>query len=380
MTEAAPAAKVAGRRGRSIAAGYPATMPALTSMRFVAAAWVLLLHYSRWLPHDDREVPIVAQGGMAVDFFFMLSGFVLSHAHRRAVAAGTLDVRDFLVRRLARIYPMHAVTMAFYAAMVAASALLAVPLPNPERYGAWQLLVNVTLLQALQLHDAGAWNYPSWSIGAEWVAYLAFPLIASPLLIGPTIAGRRPTPGAVAVAGAALVVATHAASPVLFGVGMFDLHSNFGWARILPEFMLGMALYAWGRRAPLAVLADPLAVPALLLVVVALAWFDLRLAMLVPLAALILAGAEMARSGGAGLLSSPRFVHAGNISYALYMVHLPVATVVLRGARGRGGTTPSWAFPLACVIALLLAAACHRLVERPGGRLVRRLAQRRVAS
>ncbi|MEA1084984.1 acyltransferase [Sphingomonas sp. CD22] len=233
---------------------------------------------------------------------------------------------------------------------------------------AWQLVLNVTLLHALQAHGAGAWNYPSWSISAEWIAYCAFPLLSAAILRrGDGHAGRRLIPLGI------VVLLVWAVAPLAFGTGLFDLHANFGWARILPEFAFGIALYAWGRRVQLAALASSMALLLLCAAIAVLAWYGMTLAMLAPLALLILAGAEMARSDGVRFLSLPPFIEAGEISYALYMIHLPVATVVLRGTRGAGGVTPLWALPLAAFLALIAAIACHRFVEKPGHRLIMRL-------
>ncbi len=366
-------AQGAQRRTRSAAAErYPRVLPALTSMRFFAAAWVVAMHYSWWLPMGVGDLPILSQGGMAVDFFFVLSGFVLAHAHFDAVVEHRLDVRDFLTRRLARIYPMHAVTLLFYAFVVVTASLVSVPLPNPDRYEAWQLLLNVTLLHALQTHDAGAWNYPSWSIGAEWVAYLAFPIAAIRILRrGRQRAGRK-----VAILVAALVL-TWAGAPLFLGAPFFHLHTNFGWVRVLPEFALGIALYGWGKTTRLTALASPLALLILCTAILLLAWHDMTLGMLVPMSLLILAGAEMARSGHSGFLALPLFIYAGEISYALYMVHLPVATLVLRGTRGTDGVTPLWALPLAAIAALVIALASHRYIEATGSRWLMRLSPSR---
>lgn len=365
---AAPAFGAISTRAREVAR-YPRRLPALTSMRFFAAAWVVAMHFSWWLPGKGDNLPLLSRGGMAVDFFFMLSGFVLAHAHHEAIVTHQLKARVFLIRRLARIYPMHLATIGFYVVMIGAAAVLAMPLPNPERYGVWQLILNVTLLHALQAHDAGAWNYPSWSISAEWIAYLLFPMIARPLL-----ADRLPV-GVKAAGCSVLVILAWSISPVLLGSSFFHLHSNFGWFRILPEFALGIALYEYGRVTAMPALASSLTIAALVVLLGVLAWFELEVAMLVPLALLVLSGAELARAGS-GTLASPVLVYAGDASYALYMVHLPVATVVLRGVRGAGGMTPLWALPVAGLLAVALALFAHRLVEAPGSRLIMRLLSR----
>ena len=82
-------------------------IPALTSLRFLAALWVFVFHLQLW--HGDFGIsPIdkfIHAGPVGMAFFFVLSGFILAQA-----AAGTdplTDFRGYAVRRFARIYPIY---------------------------------------------------------------------------------------------------------------------------------------------------------------------------------------------------------------------------------------------------------------------------------
>ena len=82
---------------------------ALTSMRGIAAWFVVLYHIRlsvAGLP--DAVVAVLAKGYLAVDFFFLLSGFVIWLAwHDRLRTGGLSRVPAFLLKRIARIWPLH---------------------------------------------------------------------------------------------------------------------------------------------------------------------------------------------------------------------------------------------------------------------------------
>src|SRR5262245_51361113 len=92
--------------------GTPVAIPELTGARGFAALSVFLLHLLSHLQAPERPFPPVGEAAyLAVDFFFVLSGFVLAHVYRDSWLAGTYRHRDFLVRRFARIWPMHIVAL-----------------------------------------------------------------------------------------------------------------------------------------------------------------------------------------------------------------------------------------------------------------------------
>jgi len=103
-TYAGDNARVRGRSG-------PEHLASLTPLRGIAALWVVLFHYCWHFPavHADRYTGAVYKGYLAVDLFFMLSGFVISHVYHGAFALRVTGrrYRDFLKARIARIYPLH---------------------------------------------------------------------------------------------------------------------------------------------------------------------------------------------------------------------------------------------------------------------------------
>ncbi|CAN5313246.1 acyltransferase [soil metagenome] len=346
---------------------YPVEMSALTSLRFFAAAWVVLTHFAP----EKSHWPVIAQGNLAVDFFFVLSGFVLAHAYLSQVRDRRLDVRQFLVRRFGRLYPLHLVTLLFYVVLVATAALIKLPLPNPERYTGGQLVLNLLLIHGWQVRDAGAWNYPSWSISAEWFAYLMFPLLVTGVL---RLQVRMPVRALLAMSLTLLAIFWVLAMP-LFGVHFLALHSNFSWWRIVPEFTLGIVLYQVGTHSRLPILELRHAVGVLAVAVAVLSASEQLLSAAMALAALIYAAAESARQGTQRFLVARPLVYLGEISYSLYMVHAPVGTLCSRGWQFLFHTTPDWLLVPAFLATVLVAAAAHRWIEIPGRALVLKIDQ-----
>ena len=355
----------------------PRVLPGLTSLRFFAAMWVVVYHYVWWLPGgEDRPIPLISSGHLGVGFFFVLSGFILTHAHYGQITDRRLAVRPFLTKRIAKIYPMHLATLLFYVALIGAVRVAGLELPNQDRYTVPQLLMNLFLVHGWQVQDAGAWNYPSWSISAEWFAYLLFPLVLAPVLIRRTRAVAAPW---LVLASLGFFGASVLLSPVVFGVSYFGLHSNFGYVHIVPEFVLGMALYRLARERELPWLAARPVLPALVVTAALFALLEQDFLVTLVLALTILTCAERHRHNRDDVMAHAGLVYLGEISFSLYMVHVPVATLLLQGARLALGSTPLWAVLLAVPVAVMAAGVAYRLIEKPSHRFVLRFSRGRRA-
>ncbi len=88
----------------------PQNLKPLTAMRFFAAMWVVAYHFT---PSLGLGMPaLVGKGYLGVELFFVLSGFILSHVYMEAFGDRRFRYPDFLWARLARIFPVHLVTLA----------------------------------------------------------------------------------------------------------------------------------------------------------------------------------------------------------------------------------------------------------------------------
>ncbi|MCX5744225.1 MAG: acyltransferase, partial [Proteobacteria bacterium] len=143
-------------------------LDALTGMRGVASLWVLVFHLRPWLGLVGAADRFAQAGYLAVDVFFVLSGFVLAYQYR-GLGTRPRAWLAFWWRRVARIAPLHvAITLALVAVVVARGWW-----GQPE-YTVRGLLAQLTFTQTWSAIDATSWNEPAWSVSAEWHAYLAF--------------------------------------------------------------------------------------------------------------------------------------------------------------------------------------------------------------
>ena len=354
---------------------FPADLKALTSLRFWAALWVVLYHYRPYLGIEAVGWGVLGKGYLAVDFFFMLSGFILAHVYRGQLQAGDYSHGGFVLKRVARVYPMHIVMLAAFVAVGLLAPILGLKLDYPSRYDLRFLLPEVLMVHAWT--GAGEhFNFPSWSISAEFFAYLCFPLVM--------FFARWPR--LMLAMGVAAVFGWYIAAIPIAGAASTHLN-DWKLMRIMPEFLLGAGLREVMNGFSIPVLRLRHATLTVLGLVLALAFADAPdWIMLIALAILLAAGAERARSGVTGILEHPRSVYLGDVSYALYMVHILVAMaffeVVRRlGARGAHVTVESLVFgALAIALAILAAAVADRIIERPGRRLISGLAKMRFGS
>src|SRR2546423_8216468 len=149
----------------------------LTALRGLAAWWVVLYHFDTYLlPYlPTWAFYFVSKGYLAVDLFFCLSGFVIYFNYGNLNVLSAREVRVFYLKRFAKIYPLHLFTIGLYVLLLGMLLLAHRGIP-PGRFSGESLLMNVLLVQDWAPADM-TWNVPSWSISAEFAAYLLFPLV-----------------------------------------------------------------------------------------------------------------------------------------------------------------------------------------------------------
>ncbi len=126
----------------------------------------------------ENGYSFLASGYLGVDIFFLLSGFILSHVYHDDFK---LDFRqrykNFMISRIARIYPVHAFILVFYIAYLTVAQLAGFK-NDPVRFDEYvELLKQLFLIHAWGFSDYLNWNVPSWSISVELFAYLLFPFL-----------------------------------------------------------------------------------------------------------------------------------------------------------------------------------------------------------
>lgn len=332
---------------------------ALTGARGVAAWFVVLFHLRYMLNGGGGPEGPLSYGYLAVDFFFVLSGFViwLTYAERLR-GEGVGGIPEFLKRRVARVWPLHLVTLA--GALFFALAVATLGRPDWAQYPPAELPLHLLLLQNWGFTDRLTWNVPAWSISCELAAYLVFPWLVL------AVDWRRlPTP-ALLVAAVAFAAAIHLVFTAIGASDLGDFIERFGVVRCLGEFALGTVTCAlwlrWRDKPALPALAAT-GTGALLLAAHVADLLPQTAALPLAFAALVLVLALTSGIRGNPLESAP--VHyLGEISYATYLGHWMLwmgFKLVFVGKDGMG-----WGlFALFVAMVLASSALLYHWIERP---------------
>jgi peptidoglycan/LPS O-acetylase OafA/YrhL len=373
-----------------LSAAAPETrFAALDGWRGIAALAVCIYHLPLALPWSAS--PVWRNAELAVDFFFVLSGFVIAHAARAGLPTGEA-ASAFLARRFFRVWPLHAAVLGLFvlleAIKLAATLKIALPLEAPPFTGnntPGSILTNLVFLQAYGLHGATTWNGPSWSISGEFACYVLFTFVT---LLLPR---RRDVAMAALALGCALVLWR------VSDIGIFVTH-DFGVPRALMGFAVGTLAHAIRDRFPTGGTVAEIA--SLAAVALFLATTGTNATSL--LAPLVFAGVLLAHAPERGavsrMLRSAPVQWLGLMSYALYMVHMLVyqgLKMGLKAAEKAAGigldrlvlpnrellavespAVLAVAIALGLAGTLALAALLHRLVEAPGIAFGRHVAAR----
>ena len=361
----------------------------LDALRGIAALGVVVWHYGAHFgatPLGLALFPFYNAGFLFVDFFFVLSGYVIARAFWREPRQSQLGAN--ILARIARMYPLHLLTLLLVAVLLACLPATArdpdfVQPTNDARH----FLLNLLLLNQSGLQQGWSFNTPAWSISAEFIVNVAF--------LGFIYLGARGRVLAMALAGA-VAVAMLVAGPRPY----IDGQLAFGWLdvnllRCSLGFACGIGVYWLVHRLDLARALDRQPLLCTLLGAASLAaLFGVMIVSgrhppvahyLVSIAVasgcvLFVPFAPVLRS----VLRRKPLTYLGDISYSTYLVHYPLQLgIYLAGAVGL--VQPDFASPITFVVfiaaVIVVSAATHRFIEMPGQKwLLERGPRRALAS
>jgi peptidoglycan/LPS O-acetylase OafA/YrhL len=352
---------------------------ALDGWRGICACLVVLFHFHGYSPLYTN--PLVRNSYLFVDFFFVLSGFVIAWNYQTRLK-GAADVRRFLILRLGRVYPLHVFMLLCFVAWETLRLLAHAEgtFTGPHAPGA--VLSNLLLVQSMGVHDGLTWNGPSWSISTEWWSYVLFALVCAWL-------GLR----------SALLLVTAVAAPVLLvhlsRSGM-DTTYDWGFIRCVFGFALGVAccriyqLVAPFARSPgvaTMTIAEGLIVFGVVAFVCAAGTSALSF-----MAPFVFSAAVLIFAAEGGLVS--RVFHSrplkwlGMVSYSIYLTHfffvLILPSIIKKATHqdfwsampipggqwvmvfGRNDLQGTLFYALAVAVTLVASAFTYRWIEVPG--------------
>lgn len=348
---------------------YPGDITYLTSTRFFAALSIVIFHFIYEQPWVKLDEGVWGRLYLGVDFFFILSGFILTHAYITSIEKGTFSPLDFIVKRFARIYPVHLITLLMSAGVSMFTIIKwGVVFDGGDTPACF--LRNLFMLNAWGLSAQSlCFNDPSWSISAEWFAYLLFPILAGFAL---KWKGLR-----------TLIVAT------LLMLGLYGLYgcimgapltnaTKFGIIRILPDFTIGIGLYLTGRIYSLKCVGSIFSGTLFAALILSLAMNASDIVAVFFFAAIIYVIAEQARQEKKSLLGNKHLVYWGEASYSIYMLHyvfyemilLPVATDLETGTKSFDSIKFWVAWGICWVLVFVSAHLMYKYVEFPARRAI----------
>lgn len=377
-------------------ANHSAALPAsknhyliLDGLRGVAAVMVVLYHLCEAYKPDHPLTQPINHGYLAVDFFYVLSGFVIAYAYDDRWQV--LRLRDFFKRRLIRLHPMIVMGMLIGAALFYFQAGPAFPLIAGTP--AWQwllvLLVGCTLLPLPPSLDIRGWSEmhpldgPAWSLFFEYIANILYAILLRRL--------STRWLGVLVALAALFLVQLAVFGPrgdVVGGWSLDPTQLHIGFARLLFPFLAGMLLMRLGKR----IHTRHAFALCSLIVVVALAlprvggadhlWLNgvyesLCIVAVFPLVVAIGAGATQTDGLAARIAG-----FFGDLSYPLYITHYGLIygyTTWVAAHPALPFSTKVAAAATVFVASIAIAHACLKLYDLPvrrwlAGRLLRRAA------
>jgi peptidoglycan/LPS O-acetylase OafA/YrhL len=350
----------------------PADIRSLTGVRGVAAVLIVLYHFGNVPLLGPGTAPYyrVPHGYLAVDLFFMLSGFVMAYIYRDAFRGeGFRHFRDFMVKRVARLYPAYWVIAVLYLLKLA----LGLDRDTLASFDAYDAVGNALMLTGWGLHV-----YPlvgvSWAASSELGSYFLLPVLL-------VVMFQRGLVVSVLASVAALAAVVVIAMSGLGSAGPLDVTNGDSFLpllRAVAGFALGLAIFRFSHHLDgLSMMAQDLLVGGLTLAIVVvgiLFHHDLPIYLLfIPFVALLSRDGRLAR-----LLYGNRLVyHLGAISYSIYLMHQLFLSFTVRTSRHFGATPLSYAVCVAVALSViwLLAWLSYRYVEMPGRRVLIALLQ-----
>ena len=362
-------------------------LSSLTSLRGIAAILVILLHVNIFCfalaPWDSPLDHFIQKGYLWVDFFFLLSGFIMMHVYSESFKEGIRgNFKKFMRSRFARIYPLHIFSflsmVAFYFWYRANFTLY--PSDYANTFNMQSIWTIFLLVHSMGINHNLSWNSPSWSISVEWWMYVLFPFLLIPF--------RRITDWKkififFGIIGGYIFIIYYL-YPLSMGnvrtmtdfQDKLDVTYNYGFIRCFFGFLFGMLLYelyrvGWGKR----YLNKNIVWLFTLGIAVLIMSFPLPDFISIVVFAGIVLVSVYAEGVGKIILNWKPLVYLGDISYSIYLMHLPIMDFLFNYLKvkkfpGIRLENPSWfqawLYTLVYLtIVILVSTLTYRLIEVP---------------
>ena len=291
---------------------------ALHLLRGIAAILVMLLHLHGYLTDEPNFVP---SGHLAVDLFFLLSGFVIAYSYDEKLKSG-MAPKQFAAVRLIRLFPLYALSLAI--------AVLTVALTVAEK--GWGVYSRLDLLTTFLFSSVFLptppplstfpdilypWNGPAWSLFFELLINFAYGFVAVKL------SGR--VLAATIIVAALLLVAAAFSFGTLEGGATWQTYP-VGFPRVIFSFSLGVAIKRYWMGPTQLARIGPWLLSILCIAILVfdpgdfLRPYDNLLVIIVLWPLVVIAASRMSFAKGWRIVSQL----SGDASYGIYVLHIPL--------------------------------------------------------
>jgi len=329
----------------------------LTPLRGIAAMLTVIFHidiFLGWemLPSDGS--PLLSHMYLMVDFFFILSGFIMCHVYgnRFLKDVRMTEFKKFTIARFSRVYPLHFFTLVSTVIMLYAFAQMGVQknIYLQAENNLYSVFTNLFLVQAMNFNKWFTWVHASWSISTEWWAYMIFPFLVAPFYKlnarGRTFICLMCVLGYICTSWFLTPIVT---TPAEFHIPhakstdwSLNLAYEYGFARCICGFILGMMTYhafkdQWGKN----IFANGwtmILFAAAAFMSMHLNWPDMISVSFFPF--IILSGAYGSRNINRVFATRP-LQRLGDWSFSIYLIHQPLLILATYGWSGLSATQPN---------------------------------------
>ncbi len=354
---------------------------ALTGIRGVACIYVMLYHFGFAGILPDLFAAFAHHGYLAVDLFFILSGFVMAMVYGGYFIDGfdSGNYKKFIAKRIARIYPVYIfMTLVF----IFFFSVILDEVPKNVSSTPFDLTANVLSIQAWGLSDS--YIGPAWSISTEWAAYFLLPLLLPVTLFGSRSSALL-TLLLCALILISICILPHEITGIVTSRGMLDMSDGKNYApliRCITEFTIGLITYRFYKRNIFLAIRNgryfSLIIATLMVAFLFIDDGDIFFVALVPFLLLSLADDV---SPVAKMLSWRPVYLTGELSYSLYLVHGLISWLhylIKQSIFALGLPYPNLFILLSQVsLSLALATLVHLYIERPGKKHLLRIFESR---
>ncbi|WP_286917054.1 MULTISPECIES: acyltransferase family protein [Pseudomonas] len=353
----------------------PTRLYTLDALRGIAALCVVFWHWQHFFYVGDNPAgyvisnqpffqlfaPLYHYGGLAVQLFFSISGFVFFWLFSTGIERRTISARRFAVDRFSRLYPLHIATFVLVATLqwiyVAVHSTYFVYQANDG----YHALLNILLIPAWGFEKGWSFNAPIWSVSVEMLLYLSFFLMC--------LIGRFKYPLAIAAC----------------ALGWYLYPEQYKLGSGVLCFYIGGITYGVFDAARRQMSSGNACVTMTLLCLATWVYIatsgevNANAVMCLCFPTTIAALAAMGHHWPNVLRSSAVL---GDISYSSYLIHFPLQIVFALITDGLGFERSvfyqGWTMTAFFVVLIPLSLLCHRHLERPAQRYLRSLGRHTI--